>query len=174
MRNRIVGLLIIGIAILIGFIIFSFNITMSSIIEATCSHGQTCPMWGSIDFQTNMSIAIMIFVIVIGLYLVFFGEEKKIITRIKTVHKQLEPREITKENYQEIMKKLGNEEKLVLEKIIESKGTIFQSELVGSTGFPKVKITRILDRLEVQGVIERRRRGMSNVVMLKSNHPNSQ
>ena len=65
------------------------------------------------------------------------------------------------------MSKLLADEKLILEKVIESEGTIFQSELVDKTSLTKVKITRILDKLEGKGLIERKRRGMTNVVVLK-------
>ncbi len=58
-----------------------------------------------------------------------------------------------------------DERKLV--SIVQSSGAIFQSELVEKTGFGKVKVTRILDRLEGKGVVERKRRGMTNVVVLK-------
>ena len=62
---------------------------------------------------------------------------------------------------------LNEDEKLFIEKIKESQGAIFQSELVEKTGFTKVKVTRILDKLEGKGIIERKRRGMTNVVILK-------
>jgi uncharacterized membrane protein len=167
MRNKVVGILIIIIAALIGFIIFSFNQAMTSIVNSSCSHGPSCPMWGTINFQTNVSIGIMLFVVVIGLYLIFFSKEEKIVTKIKTIKSQFEPKKITKENYQKVMNSLGSDEKVVFEKVIESKGTIFQSDLVSKTNFPKVKVTRILDKLEGKGLIERRRRGMTNVVILK-------
>jgi hypothetical protein len=167
MRNRIVGFLIIGIAILIGYIIFSFNQAMTSIVNASCSHGSSCPMWGTIEFQTNVSIGIMIFVIMIGIYLIFFGAEEKIITKIKTFRPQIEPKKITKENYQKVMSTLTKEEKNVLQRIIEFQGTIFQSDLVEKTKFNKVKVTRILDKLEGKELIERKRRGMTNVIILK-------
>lgn len=168
MRNRIVGILVIGIAALIGFIIFSFNKALTDIVNSACSHGPSCPMWGTIDFQTNVSIGIMIFIVLIGLYLIFFGEEEKIITKVKTIKQQIEPKRITKENYQEILNKLIADERLVFNKIIESEGAIFQSDLVDKTKLNKVKITRILDKLEGKGLIERRRRGMTNVIILKS------
>jgi len=167
MKNRFVGILVICIAILIGFIIYSFNAAMTTIISTSCSHGYECPMWGTIEFQTNVSIAIMVFVIIIGLYLIFFGQEEKIITKVKTVKQQIEPKEIKKENYQKIMSSLEKEERTVLNKIIENQGTIFQSDLADKTGYNKVKVTRILDRLEGRGLIERRRRGMTNVILLK-------
>ncbi|MFH1623183.1 MAG: hypothetical protein ABIA12_01540, partial [Candidatus Aenigmatarchaeota archaeon] len=58
MRNRIVGLIVVGIALLMVFIIYSFNRGMTEIVSTSCSHGTSCPMWGTIDFQTNMSIGI--------------------------------------------------------------------------------------------------------------------
>jgi len=167
MKNRIVGILVIGLALLIGFIIFSFNQAMTNIVSTSCSHGPECPMWGTIEFQTNLSIAIMVIIIIIGLYLIFFGKEEIRITRFRTLKQQIEPKKITKENYQKVISTLDKEEKIVFEKIIESQGTIFQSELVDKTKFPKVRVTRILDKLEGKGLVERKRRGMTNVVVLK-------
>lgn len=155
MRNRVVGVIVIGIAALIGFIIFSFNRALSDIVSTACEHGPACPMWGTIDFQTNVSMGIMVFVVIVGLYLVFFGREPEV-------------RKVSKEQFQKVVKGLGVDEKVVLDKVIESQGTIFQSDLVDKTQFTKVKVTRILDKLEGQGIIERKRRGMTNVVILKS------
>jgi len=47
MRNQIVGTLIVGIAVLIGFIIFFFNRALTDIVDIACSHGPSCPMWGA-------------------------------------------------------------------------------------------------------------------------------
>ena len=162
MRNRVVGFLIIFVALLMGFIIYAFNRAMTEIVNASCEHGETCPMWGTIDFQTNVSIAIMSFVIIIGLYLIFFGKEEK-----KSSDEEIQGASIKKENYAEVMKTLTDEEKTVFESIIDSNGTIFQSDLTDKTNFNKVKVTRILDKLEGRGLIERRRRGMTNVVIIK-------
>ena len=150
MKNRQVGILLIGVSLLIGFIIFSFNKALKDIVSTSCSHGSECAMWGTIELQTNVSIGLVLFIVVGGLYL-FFSREKK---------------EIKEEN-KEILKKLNEDEKFVLEKIKEAEGSIFQSTLVEQTEFNKVKITRILDRLEGLKIIERKRRGMTNVVILK-------
>lgn len=116
---------------------------------------------------TNISIGIMAFVVAIGLYLIFFGEEERIITKIKTIRPQVEAAKVTKENYRKVMDGMNSDEKKVLSRIIDAQGTIFQSELVSGTGFAKAKVTRILDRLEGKGLVERKRRGMTNVVILK-------
>ncbi len=168
MKNRIVGFLIIGISVFIAFIIWSFNRALTNIVNTSCPHGPACPMWGTINFQTNISMGIMILIFIIGLYLIFFGKEERIITKIKTVKEQVKTKKITKENYKDVMNQLNGDEKHVFERIIESSGTIFQSDLVEKTGFTKVKVTRILDRFEGKGLIERKRRGMTNVVILKA------
>ena len=62
--------------------------------------------------------------------------------------------------------KLDGEEKNVY-LILKKNNGIYQSDLIKETGFSKVKITRVLDKLESKGVIERRRRGMTNAIFLK-------
>ncbi|MEK6807993.1 MAG: MarR family transcriptional regulator [Nanoarchaeota archaeon] len=166
MKNRAVGLLTIGLAALIGFIIFSFNRAMTAIVATSCTHGEACTMWDTINFQTNISIGLMIFVIAVGLYLIFFGKEEKIITKIETVEKLIAPEKLTKESYEHIFQKLDADEKLIMEKLIDAQGTLFQSDLVEKTQLNKVKVTRILDILEAKGLVERRRHGMTNAVIL--------
>ncbi len=68
-----------------------------------------------------------------------------------------------------VSKLLKPEERELYNLIEKADGAIFQAELVEKSGFTKVKITRILDRLEGRGIIERRRRGMTNIVILKNN-----
>lgn len=167
MKNRIVGILVIIIAILIGFIIFSFNMAMTDIVSTSCGHGSSCTMWDTIEFQTNVSIGILIFVVVLGIYLIFFSKEEKIVTRIKKIHPQVETRKPTKDNYRKIMSKMKKEEKKIFEKILDSDGSVAQSQIVSDFGLSKVKVSRILDKLEGKGLVERRRRGMSNIVILK-------
>jgi len=154
MRNKLVGYIIIGISLIIGIIILLFNRAMTRIVSATCTHGSECTMWESIKFQTNISIMLMVFVILIGAYLIFFTNDKS--------SNQSKTRPTN-----ELMKSLNSDEKIIIQKITDSEGTIFQSELTEKTSFSKVKVTRILDRLEGKKLIERKRRGMTNIVILK-------
>ena len=170
MKNKHVGLLIIGISLLIGFIIFSFNRAMTAIVGEACSHGPSCAMWKTLDLQTNISMGVMLFIVMIGLYFVFLNKDE--ITSAKQKNNESgnaenKVKKFDREDYQDVMKELTEEEQTILNKILEAEGTIFQSELVDVSGFPKVKVTRILDRLEGRGLIERKRRGMTNIVILK-------
>ncbi len=56
---------------------------------------------------------------------------------------------------------------MLVQILADEGGTIFQSQLVEMSGFSKSKVSLVLDRLEARGVLERRRHGMSNAVVLK-------
>ena len=62
---------------------------------------------------------------------------------------------------------MDEEEKRLYNIIKDKDGSAYQSDLVKETDFSKVKITRVLDKLEHKGIIERKRRGMTNIVVLK-------
>jgi GTP-sensing pleiotropic transcriptional regulator CodY len=61
----------------------------------------------------------------------------------------------------------GEDERKIVQIIADEGGTIFQSQLVERSGFSKSKVSIVLDRLEARGILERRRHGMSNAVVLK-------
>lgn len=164
MKNKFVGLLIIGLALVIGIIVFLFNNALTSIVDSSCSHGPTCPMYGTIHTQTYIGIALIAIIVIIGLILLFSKEEKQIVIK-KIKEKSLD--DIKLKDKEQNLKMLDAEEKKMYQLLIDNKGTIFQGDLVEKSGFDKVKVTRILDRLEGRQLIQRMRRGMTNVVMLK-------
>lgn len=161
MKNKNVGYLIIGIAIILGIIVFIFNNALTTIINTSCSHGPSCPMYGTLRTQTYIGGALIGLIIFIGLFFVFSKENERIITKTKKIHIEKKREPI---NYS----KLDKDEKIIIKSIEKADGTIFQSDLVEKSGFDKVKVTRILDRLEGRQLIERKRRGMTNVVILKN------
>jgi len=75
--------------------------------------------------------------------------------------------ELKKEFKQIDLSKLDDDGKLVYNIIKEKEGSIFQSELIKETGFSKVKVSRTLDKLEGKGIVERKRRGMTNIIVLR-------
>ncbi|MEK6886321.1 MAG: MarR family transcriptional regulator [Nanoarchaeota archaeon] len=168
MKNKIAGFIVIGIALLMGFIIYSYNSSLLSLATETCSvSGPSCLHEAIANKQIKINIVILVLVVIIGFYLIFFSKEERIVHKIMRVKEQMQPKKMTKENYQQIMSKLEKNEKKVLELVIDAQGSVMQSELTDKMGMTKVKITRILDRLEGKGLIERKRRGMTNIVILK-------
>ena len=160
MENKNVGWLIIGISAVIIGIIYLFNNAMKNIIMQGCplfKEGIYCPALGTITQQTYLSLAIVGVLVIIGIILIFTKPLEKII--IKNIKEKKVEKKID-------LSKFRPEEKQVFN-TIKKHGAIFQADLIEKSGFGKAKISRIIDRLEGQGLVERKRRGMTNVVVLK-------
>lgn len=160
MKNKNVGMLIIGIAVVLGIIVFLFNNALKDITSSSCSMGSECSMYGAITTQTYVAAALIAVIVIIGLTIMLSKEEKQIIT------KRIKQPEMAKKRKLNLSG-LDSEEKKLILIVNNSDGSMFQSELVEKSGFDKVKVSRILDRLEGKQIIERRRRGMTNIVLIK-------
>ncbi len=68
---------------------------------------------------------------------------------------------------EQAVKQLIGDEKVLYDAIFASDGTIFQTQLVEKSNLDKVRVSRALDKLEGKGLIERKRHGMSNVIVLR-------
>lgn len=94
----------------------------------------------------------------VTIVLLFLGSYLLISARPKTQKKEFK---IVKTS------ELSDEEKIIYELLRNKEGSVYQHEIVTLTGYGKVRITRILDKLENKDIIERKRRGMTNIVILK-------
>jgi len=158
MKNKNVGFLIIVISIVIGIIILIFNLSLRNIVSQTCSHGSSCSMYGTLSLQTWVSLIVAFLILAIGLFLVLSKENETII--IKKIKERAKKKKINLNN-------LDNNEKKVVELLLKENKAMFQSDLMEKLEIGKVKTTRLLDRLEAKQFIERKRRGMNNIVILK-------
>jgi len=156
MENKNVGLLIVGIAIIIAIIVLMFNSVLNDITDATCSHGSSCEMYSSIKTQTGISLAIVGVIVIIGLVIMFTKpKEKLVIKKVKEKKKKLK------------LDGLEKGERKVVELLRKEGNAMFQADLMEKLEIGKVQTTRLLDKLESKGIIERKRRGMNNMVVLK-------
>lgn len=159
MKNKNVGYLISGISILIMAIVFLFNKGLKDIVADTCTHGLTCTMYDTISLQTYLSLSIAGLVLIIGIFFIFSKENERIvIQKVKEKHKE---KKLDLSN-------LDSEEKRVISILQSESGAVFQSSLSEKLGVGKVKMTRLMDKLESKGFIERKRRGMNNIIVLKN------
>ena len=65
-----------------------------------------------------------------------------------------------------LMKLLSHEEATVLEKLIENNGELSQARLTSITGLPKVRMSRLLDRMLSRGMIRKTPSGKVNMITL--------
>ncbi len=79
---------------------------------------------------------------------------------------------VKKEQHEEPLMKidtsrLTEEENKMYDLIKLSQGSMYQSDIIKQMQLSKVKVSRILDSMEGKGILERKRRGMTNIVILK-------
>lgn len=158
---KTIGLLLVIIAVIVAVVTISFTqniLVLYQEIHKSCPlPPETCPFkTGSfLPLQSVVGFVLAAFVGGIGIFITLTSHRLEKLSGTKTA------------KLREIVSKLRGDEKIVYDVITKSDGTIFQSDLIAKTGFSKVRISRILDRLETKDIIERRRRGMANYVVLK-------
>jgi uncharacterized membrane protein len=160
MENKQVGYLLLGIAVLLIVIIFLYQNALQEIVVLSCGldHGESCPMEQTINQQTYLALGIVgIIIIISGLLIFSKPNEKVIVKEVKVKEKRKHPS----------TKGLDEKEKHVIDILRQENGAVFQSALKEKLGIGKVGLTRLLDKLEAKQFIERKRRGMNNLVVLK-------
>jgi uncharacterized membrane protein len=93
-----------------------------------------------------------------GMFLLFFDSERPVGQLVLGERKK---------RWEEMVKTLKNDEQKIYQAIIDSDGIVEQSKLTEMTGISKSNVSRALDLMESRGMIEKRRRGMGNTILLK-------
>jgi len=74
---------------------------------------------------------------------------------------------INKVQLEKVLKILPREERIVVKILLDNKNSIEQNKLVVLSGFTKVQISRILQKLVERDVVEKKHMGNTNLVLLK-------
>ena len=159
MENKHVGFILIGVAILLIVIVLLFQNALKEVVASTCTaeeHSISCPMNEGINQQTYLSLGIVGLLIIIGFVLIFTKPKERIVIK-----------KITEKKKKIDFSKLDRDEKKVIELLLKENNAMFQSALMEKLEIGKVKATRLLDKLEAKQLIERKRRGMNNIVVLR-------
>ena len=72
MKNKHVGILILGMALLMFFIVMSFNMALEEIVNVSCTHGIACPMHSTLETQKAISYGLMSLLFLVGAFIFFF------------------------------------------------------------------------------------------------------
>ena len=154
---REAGFALIAISILLFFVMVSITDELNKLMYTECAHpeGEVCPMATSLPIQSYIGFSLDFATAGFGVFLVYKSRQTE------------KSRSLKKQDFEKRLKELDGDEKKIYELISGSDGVVFQSDIVEKTEFPKVKVTRLLDRMEHRGLVERRRRGMSNIVLIK-------
>lgn len=128
-----------------------------------------------------LAIAMMVSAIGLILFSIFTkSEDKKAPEEVKPEEKETEQTapppssepqselEEEAEREQELISRLlDGDEKKLFNLIVENDGVILQKDIVAKGIFSKAKVTRLLDKLENRGLIEKERHGLTNKIRVK-------
>ncbi|NLV28448.1 MAG: winged helix-turn-helix transcriptional regulator [Methanomicrobiales archaeon] len=109
-----------------------------------------------------------------GLYLLLFEQIHSVPAvpagsslPIQDLQPAFSPLEERKRKWETVLPTLKEDQQLIYQTILDADGIIPQSDIVEKTGLSKSNVSRSLDMLESMGFIEKRRRGMGNLILLK-------
>lgn len=74
--------------------------------------------------------------------------------------------EARRREWEETADRLADNERVIYRTVLEADGVLAQNEIVDRTDLSKATVSRVLDSLETKDLVERKRRGMGNVVLL--------
>jgi len=168
MDNKKLGVLLILVCIVFGFIIFTFNDLITQQTEAGCAceemeNSGFCPMDGSSHWQTYVGIILVSAIAALGFYLIFFEKSQKAIISTLEGQKQLN---IQDEKFSILLKALDADEQNIIKAVKEQDG-ITQQTLRLRTDLHKSKLSIVLDGLEKKNLIKRVEKGKTKQVFLK-------
>jgi len=154
---RSVGAVVVVASVLMAFILLSFVNSLIAQSQASCNCGDD--FCGMVPYETPIEVYAGVFALSI---LFFIGVA--FLVKGGSLYKE----DGSKKPWAEKLKTLEADEKKIYSLLMEADGTFFQAELVEKTGLSKVKVSRTLDKLEARRLLERRRRGLTNIIVLKN------
>jgi len=151
------------------------------IFFSACEPSTNMPLWGRgagsrtvPSYILWISLVLMIIVIIpISYYFLSARLDEKLEKNMKIISKLInkgdsisktKSKEITEKNV--ILKFLNESEKKVLEKLIENRGTVLQSEISRMEGMTTLKTHRCVKDLERKGIIKTETHGKTNRIIL--------
>ncbi|MEM4554969.1 MAG: MarR family transcriptional regulator [Candidatus Anstonellaceae archaeon] len=130
--------------------------------------GDFCPHEKIVETQ-NLIILFLTFILMVAAWLLYQAYSKKEPADMLAFNSKVQPLSSSEKKVSNSIdiSSLSLEEKKIIDILKENDGSVFQSDIKNKLGYSKVKVTRLLDKLEQKGIIERKRRGMANLVLLK-------
>lgn len=168
MDNKKLGIILIIVCVVLGFLIFTFNSALNKQIEESCScvemeEGGVCPHEEQAPWQPYLGIILISCIAALGIYLIFFEKSQKEIISTLEKQKKIQTEE---ERFEILLKGLNKEEKKVVKAVKEQDG-ITQQTLRFRTDMHKSKLSIVLDGLEKKNLIFRKEKGKTKQVFLK-------
>ena len=152
--------LIIATVLLIAALVLLVDVLLSTQpIQIVLESGQEVTSEESNYFAISEVLLLIISAFIIGastIYL-YYNSEVELVKKIKRIP----------DEHSHILPLLKEDEKKVFLVLKNSNGEMLQNAIVAKTQLSKVKVTRVLARLEKKDLIIRQRHGLTNKILLK-------
>ena len=161
LNRKKIGILLVGLSLLLFLILIlsktEVDVQEAFLCEAVHSNPtltmEQCPVHTSnLSWLFVVLFAISALILALGVYLMFA------LPRPNEAKEDVSPLDFSK---------LDEQEARVCNLLKEHEGSMYQSDLMKELNLSKVQMTRILDKLETRKIVERKRRGMTNIVVLR-------
>ena len=164
LNQKTVGSMLVGFSLILLFILIWVKVNVDVEQSFLCKVVEErpdltmdqCPAHDSnTSWLLLAGFAVAFLVLVSGFYLIFIPRGETLLPTAELKKKVID------------LSSLPGEEKKIYDLLTLKEGSMYQSDLIKETGLSKVKISRILDKMEGKGIVDRKRRGMTNVVVLR-------
>ncbi|MEM2138120.1 MAG: MarR family transcriptional regulator [Candidatus Anstonellaceae archaeon] len=156
-ENRGMLAVLAAVFLLLAVAIYSYKTTLSQIAEETCSGLEPCSHEKIVWAQDTVIAVLMLAMAAMAAGFFMLTRKKPEAVEFVEKHPQ---KKID-------VSSLEPDEKKVMAILQNGGGSVFQGEIKNKLDYSKVKVSRILDRMEQKGLVEKRKRGMANLVVLK-------
>ena len=108
------------------------------------------------------NLPIWVIIIAISSFGLFTGS---LVYYLLTIHYLTEKKDI-KHHINKLLNILDTDEKKVINFIVNNSGTVYQSQLTKELKLDKVKVSRVITNLEIKGLINKEKKGMTNIIKM--------
>ncbi len=166
MDNKKIGIIILIITVLLGFVMFSFiNRLYATSQELGCFPNEKCNIVERSLSLSHVAVGILSFALALGFYLIFFNKSEKAILERLGNDERIKSKE---ERFSILLKGLDDFEKKIINVVREEPG-ITQNTLTLKTNLSKAKISQVLTGLEKKNLIKRIQKKKTFAVYLIDN-----
>jgi uncharacterized membrane protein len=165
-NKQLVGVIAILLLLFVAAVFF-YNRTLNDLAAGSCTEDASVCPHAKIVATQNLVIAALI--IVIAMLAGWLGYNAYFAKPVQTEAPPAAPegKSTPAKKKRIAAAALDTDETAMVAIINEGNGSVYQSDIMKKTGFSKVKVSRVLDRLEQKGLLERKRRGMTNLVVAR-------
>ena len=110
--------------------------------------------------ETNQSLIIITLILILSIILI-------IVLYVKKKNKFITDTTLTKDSKQYNLSGLTDRQKKIMELLIERNRPLTQTEIQQELKIPKAAVSRNINSLEIKGLIEKEKIGMSNLIKIK-------